>query len=1226
MPPTDSRSEKLQSLQDLLIQGLNPEQTRAVTGDKSEGIQVVAGAGTGKTHLISHRFAYLIESLKAQNVPHPEEKILAVTFTVKAAREMQGRIQSLLTKHQMDGLTPYSAITNFHGFCNQLLRRHAFELGLTPDFSILGGLEQTLWVTRLFEGIKHNEYACIAPALKRAGLEKTLSDDILSVASLQKLPVTSIEQILDDFPALLNKIKSTGLSPQQFFETALHQSRQLTGTLQKIPLRDSQGQFFEDNQTYSSVWSDYLSNLSDESWHFEGDERTKTKFHEKKCEKSSRPENYDWTYDEPYYQDRLSWLGKYHFLNDQGEKETPFVWFDARKKVFLSGSEDSSFLDSIQAEEELFIRVTAAVYALYQYTLHQHNLCDFDDLINRSLELFHEHPELKQHYQTHYEAIIVDEFQDSNGSQLRLMQYLLKPDTSQITVVGDLKQSIYGFRHAQPENMGLIFENRNYQPIALHTNYRSQGPILAVANRLAQMIVGDESQRLELSPENKSLTDSSQVTWVDLGVKQEKETTIKTKSSVKWVDENIKTLKEREGVFIAREIAQLITSGTYEAKDIAVLVSTHKRADEIEFELRHLGIPAIKQKNKGFFKESVIQDAMALLRLLHNPHDDGAWVRILQKKLNQRQLRVLFQQKRKHASGETLALFQVLVKLSDSTFLPEFSLPLRTAMVSLTSEVVRARKIMTRGDLVFTFLHLADTLGLVSSSAPFDEQVEARMHLNRFKKLLYQLVQNRMLSPSLSEILATLAQYQADPNLDLPHSDDDFSENAVRLMTIHIAKGLEFPVVFVAYTEDTTRSSGQGFGPAPYLHFDPQYQGKDGFGLFIQKHNETSTLKAEVYKQVWKKPREESENKRKFYVAVTRAEEKLYVLRGPKSHSWTEAQYYPSEALHRINENEYPETFDAIYRDPALDKEWQEKVRRSLCPPIPSSESSKQQILDLNGGGGGGIEVEPKVSCRGRQEPLSFSKLKVFKECPTKYWLKYRAHLPEPVTDATQAGTCIHQLIEKHYVNEGHVSEAQMAVLLAHAFPNPEDPKRAVTRRVFQQFVQSEYSYLKLKAKGWVIESEKAIGFPLALSPLNLSNSSNSSVEAQKSQSVLFYGTLDLLLLNPETQEYTLIDFKTDGDLTPEKQAVYFQQLALYREGLKVLWPERELADERMTLLHLTPTGVREITASSSPTAEAIKQGIVPLQEAHQLNQLPEPSPQVSCARCPYQALCPKAH
>ncbi len=1199
MPYSDQY--KNTDLQSRLLEGLNPEQARVASTERGQGVQVIAGAGTGKTHLISRRFALLVEEMKAEGLPSPEEKILAVTFTVKAAREMRERIHRLLTTHQMDGLSPYTSITNFHGFCNRLLRRHALDIGLTPNFSILGGLEQTLLMTRLFDGMKHNEYATILPALKRANLADVLSPNILSVDALQQLPVSPIGKALDDFLGILGKIKSTGLSPRQFFDTALNQSRRLTKTLKALPLRNSAGGFFEDNETYCRVWHQHLADWGDDHWHFLGDTMTEEAFHDKKCRDSAKPDRYDWSNNESYYQERLKWLAKYEYP----KKQRAFVWFDGVKKKFTSGTEDLSFLNEIQAEEEQFIGVLAAVYALYQYILHQQNICDFDDLINRSLELFEACPHLRQHYQSSFEAIIVDEFQDSNGSQLRLMQQLLRPNAAQVTVVGDLKQSIYGFRHAQPENMDLIFDGRSYNAVALHTNYRSQASVLAVANRLAEMITGDQSQRLDLSDKNAALADSPKVTWVELGVKTEKET---KKNGLEYKhQEKIETLREREGRFIAREIAELITSGQYEPQDVAVLVSKHGRADEIEWELRQLGIPAIKQKNKGFFNEPVILDALALLRLLHNPYHEGALVRLLQKKLNHRQLRMLADQKKREHPYEKRALFQVLEALADSSFLPGFSLAQRTALVNLATELNRARKMLSRTDLVFTFLHLADTLGLVSPEAPRDEQVEARTHLNLFKKFLYQLVQDSTLTPSLAEVLKTLGQYQEDTSLDLPVNNDEFKENAVRLMTIHIAKGLEFPVVFAACTEDTTRSNRSGFGAAPYVHFDPQYSKKGGFGLFIQKHHDEDTLKKLVYQNVWEKPREEAESKRKFYVAVTRAEKKLYVIRGPKSHAWTESSLYPQEALSVIVENDEPDDFYYRYCDPALDVKWREKVNHrfsgSLAVTVESRPKKKESpsVEPLN--------EENKSSLQGT---LSFSKLNAFNQCPTRYWLQYVGRLPVPKQATPQVGTCVHQLIEKHYVNEGQVSEAEKALILDNAFAADQQTKRDKAVRLFEAFLASKYHYEILSKQGWQIESEKPIQFPVKGSD-------------DQTAPAVFRGTLDLLLFNPETQQYKLIDFKTDRQRCPEKEAVYFQQLALYREGLRALWPERSLPNSAMVLVHVSEQEAEEITSSDSPSAEEIKQCILPIQRVHYENKLPERSATANCKTCPYTSLCPQA-
>jgi ATP-dependent exoDNAse (exonuclease V) beta subunit len=203
---------------------------------------------------------------------------------------------------------------------------------------------------------------------------------------------------------------------------------------------------------------------------------------------------------------------------------------------------------------------------------------------------------------------------------------------------------------------------------------------------------------------------------------------------------------------------------------------------------------------------------------------------------------------------------------------------------------------------------------LISPYWSFDEQQEARMSLRTFKNLLYKISIESMLQPTLTEVLTTIAQYQEDPNLELPVVEENLLEDAVQIMTVHASKGLERPIVFVAYAETDRASNTED----ALLIFDPQYDGKPGFGLILGKdwlQDGEDTLKKQVYHTVWRKPREENEKKRLFYVALTRAQERLYVIRARQSAHWSAPEHFQNQDLLPLNEAEQPALFHERYWD-----------------------------------------------------------------------------------------------------------------------------------------------------------------------------------------------------------------------------------------------------------------------------------------------------------------------
>ena len=449
--------------------------------------------------------------------------------------------------------------------------------------------------------------------------------------------------------------------------------------------------------------------------------------------------------------------------------------------------------------------------------------------------------------------------------------------------------------------------------------------------------------------------------------------------------------------------------------------------------------------------------------------------------------------------------------------------------------------------------------------------------------------------------------YQNDDNPELPFSASDVSENAVQIMTIHAAKGLEFRAVLVAVT-----GSAQKGGESAPLLFDPQFGQRPGFGLILGTFENSSTLKKELYRQMWEKPREEAEAKRVFYVALTRAMEKLVVFRGDKSESWTDPSHYPAEQL---------EIFDEADGRCILE------TRRFAATPLASKVSDTPDILPLEASVTARTKTESASALR-----LSFSALNAFDRCPVLYWFRYQWRLPEPPIEegsnryATLTGSYLHGLIHKHYLLQGKLNTAEAQKIIQDWLDaeitevDAENQQKIIgdTLTLYGTFLKSNYAFEHLHAQNYRIYPEQKIRFPW-------------KTRQEKSEFEIMIsvdGVMDLLLENLDKNTHTLIDFKTNKKLGTQQQQRYFEQLLLYKHGLKTLWPNINLPDSELILVHLTPQGAKELrcpdaTGSSSKletliaTASATaQQGVFPERAAHTDCHKPHP--------CPYLSVCPK--
>ena len=894
------------------LEGLNERQRQAVLVAPNCPLQVLAGAGTGKTELISRRFAHLVHTLQAQGISNPTERILVVTFTVDAANAMRTRIQQRLSHdpHASPRLSVNHWIGTFHQICMRIIRQHPLEVGLPPQFSVLNPLEQD----RLFQGVMQQvfagQYVNLMDLFQRYELPSSLSPQVLAHSHLQATGIRDLEALLEPsrLLRLINRIKSAGLSPAEFRETARRQSKDLTQALLNLPIPHEKSLKAVDNLRLKiAAWRDTLRPWSATGW-------DPARMAEEKAALEGR---------DP---DRMT-ASLY-------KAELPgLVTMHLAPRTFEPIASDPELLETAFGQELALIDIISGIYVLYQEALLAQGACDFDDLINHATRLLSQSA-IGEKARQRFEAVIVDEFQDSNGSQLRLLSLLTRPHAGNLTVVGDEKQSIYGFRFAQPENLDLIFQvnslsreeretNENIpiqqeaQRISLQTNYRSTPPVLMLANHLTDRLTTTSDSHLypaqtlpeaplviglslDAPPDQNALAlESSDIDFI-LPNEGAKNTTDSTSKKIphKSIDEQ-RLLESR---FIAVEISRLAQNENCQFSEIAILVSSHGRAAEIQRVLTDYGIPSVRQKNLGFFADPIIKTAMALLRLLRKPSDVTSLTRILQSKLNPKQIRsVLMWALQTVKSGEVRTITEACALLKTAPeCLPSVSMAVAEAVGDLANHVCKVRRMRFELTAEALFERLAHPLGLIDSRLPEWRQKEQRIRLNTLNKLLQALrLAGGPSAPLFDDWMDTLECYAADPSLDLPVTEDPGDEDAVRIMTIFAAKGLEFKVVFAACTEIARLNRG---GDGPTLTFDPQYTGKNGFGLILGKVNGQPNIKQEIYRKCWAAPRAERETQRVFYVALTRARERLYIIRGSRSFPWTDPSEAPPEAIRVLSE------------------------------------------------------------------------------------------------------------------------------------------------------------------------------------------------------------------------------------------------------------------------------------------------------------------------------------
>lgn len=452
------------------------------------------------------------------------------------------------------------------------------------------------------------------------------------------------------------------------------------------------------------------------------------------------------------------------------------------------------------------------VYREYQKRLVENNSMDFDDLLLKPIELFNNHPKILAKYRKKFAYILVDEFQDTNKAQFELLK-LMTPKDGKIAVVGDDAQSIYSWRGAQIANI-LNFEKEfpRCKTFRLEQNYRSTKSILAVADS----IIKNNKEQIR-----KTLwTDNPEGDVVSL---------------IKCSDE------KDEAYQISRVIKAEITENKRQLKDFAILYRTNSQSRSLEDVFRREKIPYTIIGGVEFYKRKEVKDLIAYLKVINNEKDEESLLRVMnfpQRGIGVTTIQRMIYFARKHE----ITLFETMSRVFEVIDIKERIQKNVKNFKVLLDKYMILRDQLSVGELTRA---LIDELGII---ALFKEEksAESRQRIENIEELLSSIMQFSVLNPE-----GTLADYLQDVSLlsevDLNGND----RNVVNLQTVHSAKGLEYPVVFVSGCEE------------------------DIFPLSNKFSTDASV----------------EEERRLFYVAVTRAQDKAYLSHARSRYRFGEVAY-----------------------------------------------------------------------------------------------------------------------------------------------------------------------------------------------------------------------------------------------------------------------------------------------------------------------------------------------
>ena len=489
-------------------------------------------------------------------------------------------------------------------------------------------------------------------------------------------------------------------------------------------------------------------------------------------------------------------------------------------------------------------RVLAEAYAEYQRRLRRANAFDFDDLIGSTVALLQLFPDVAEHYRRRFRHILVDEYQDTNHAQYVLVRELVGDGRdgvppAELCVVGDADQSIYAFRGATIRNIEEF--ERDYpdaKTVLLEQNYRSTQTILDAANRVIARNGGRRPKRL----------------WTDAGAGA---------PIVTYVADD----EHDEARFVADEIDALVDDAGVRPADVAVFYRTNAQSRSLEEIFVRVGLPYTVVGSVRFYERREIRDAIAYLRAIANPDDDVSVRRILnvpKRGIGDRAEETI----ESFAQRERISFGAALDRAAEIPGLATRSQVQVVAFAQLLSDL---RTLVESGAGPATVLQAAleQTGYLAELQASHDPQDETRVeNLAELESVAAEYERDTD-EPSLAGFLERVSLV-ADAD-EIPDDDD----GVVTLMTLHTAKGLEFPVVFLTGMED---------------------------GIFPHIRSLGSETELE-------------EERRLAYVGITRARERLYLSRALSRSAWGSPMHNPAS---RFLDEIPPELVESRRDEPVL--------------------------------------------------------------------------------------------------------------------------------------------------------------------------------------------------------------------------------------------------------------------------------------------------------------------
>ncbi|MEK7169063.1 MAG: ATP-dependent DNA helicase [Patescibacteria group bacterium] len=789
-----------------------------------------------------------------------------------------------------------------------------------------------------------------------------------------------------------------------------------------------------------------------------------------------------------------------HFSRLQDETITPseyLTWVNSTAKRVIESQNLNSKISEEDKLEQTKRQELANAYEFYTKLKLKNNVLDFGDLITYTIKLFKDRPNVLKIYQEKFKYILVDEFQDTNFAQNELVNLLAQKGRN-ITVVGDDNQSIYRFRGAAISNI-IQFKNtyKDAKIVTLNENYRSTQKILDGAYRLIKHNDPDTLEyQLGIS---KKLISNHGVASSAYNKK--------LKNKIEFIHTNT---GQDEAEEVAKEINKLVTrhSSPYNYSDIAILVRANNHADSFIREFERVGIPhQFLGPSKLFEKEETV-DLISYLKVLYNPGDSVPFYRLLNSDIFELPSLELIKIMAK-VKKNSLSIFEVITESKNEKIVN---------LLKIIDKHLKLLKSETAGQILYDYIN---EVGIYQKIIENSEDIKAKNIAKFFEKIkTFEESSKDACVTAVVDYIDLLMEVGESPNV----TEGDWQENnAVNILTVHSSKGLEFPVVFLV------NLVGERF-PSRERH-------------------EQIPIPEELIKEVLPKgDYHTQEERRLFYVGMTRAKERLYL---------TAADYYGDGVRQKKIS---PFVMEAIGEVIGNRLQVMDKLKLELKKRVSKKPSLSPKTYNLL----------PKVRF------LSVTQIETFKTCPLHYKLKYIYKLPTPPSASISFGVSIHNTL-KEMLN---AKNANVKWLL-------EQYKK--------EFIEEGYINKKHKQEFYKKGEGYLLGFlENGYNPKTKTIALEEKFTLKISSDFKIGGTIDRID-DLGSGRYEIIDYKTGANIPTQKDVDKDMQLSFYALAVSTLYKVKP-EDIKLSLYYLD-TQEKITTHRTAKQLEKLKKEILEIKK-----------------------------